>query len=478
MNIAFIDGPWPGNGYRTQRWVHLEPMGNINPPPLFMMSAAACCRQQNHTVKLWDAPAQKMSDEVLINELHNFNPEIVVVNTTTPSFNYDVLIIDKIKKALPDVKVIAIGPHVTVLYESVLNTYKNIDIIAVGEYDYTIADIANHLPSLDEVKGIAYRSNGKISIKTRELISNLDDLPCLPYDLVDIYAYREHSFPATRKPYATISMSRGCDCLCNFCLWPQVLFHGRVRFRSPERIIDDILWLKSKFGVRFIYFEDDYINLSWNKLELLCELLIRKNVKMPWGCLGRTEGITKERLNLMKKSGLYLIKYGLETASKDLLNKMEKDCNLDEFAKAVYLTKKAGVMVHITTMVGMIGDSIESLNTTLKYIKKIVPDSAQFAICTPYPGTKLYKECQEKGILDYKTWNDFDGSTGGVIRLEYFTKKELLESCNYAYLSYYKSLSCIMLRLKRMMFGPFIISQWIRSMALVKRLLMKVFYRK
>ena len=401
-----------------------------------------------------------------------------MINTTTPSFDYDILLANKLKNILPDTLIVAVGPHVTVLFDSVLKTYNDIDIIALGEYDYTIREIADSLPDLSRVAGVAYRKNGKTVHRLRKLVENLDDLPRLPYDLVDLYAYREHSFPATKKPYATIAMSRGCACTCNFCLWPQVLFHGRVRFHSPERIIDDICWLKKEFGVRFVYFEDDYINILWERVEELCGLLIRKNVRIPWGCLGRTEGVTSDRLKLMKRAGLYLIKYGLETASEESLSKLDKECDLEQFGEAVRLTRKEGIVCHLTTMVGIIGDSPEKLDRTLKYVHRIGPDSVQFSICTPYPGTRLYRECQEKGILNYSRWEDFDGMSTSVIRLQHFTNQGLIRARDKAYLTYYTSFPCVALRLRRMIMGPLVVSQWIRCFQLIKRFVVKLFFKR
>lgn len=477
MRIAFVDGPWPGNGHRTQRWPHKNPMGHINPPPIFMMYAAAVCRQRKHTVKLWDSPAQRLNYNVLLDEIENFAPDVNVINTTTPSFDHDLNLARELRRKVPRALNVMVGPHATFFYDQILETTPEVDIIALGEFDLTIGSLADSLTGLHKVDGIAYRKGGGTCYQKGRIVDDLDSLPYPAYDLVNLRHYKEAPFPATRTPAATVVASRGCPHKCSFCLWPQLIYGGRVRFRKPGNVVDEIQYLKEKFGVQFVYFEDDYLNISWEKAEELCRAMIDKRIGISWGCLGRTEGVTRERLKLLKKAGLFLIKYGLETSSQALLSEIDKKSNIAQVNEAVQLTKKAGIMCHLTAMIGIPGETEKTLSENMRYIHKLSPDSIQFSLCIPFPGTSLYEECKVKGILEYNEWEDFDGVSGGVIKLDNFTREQLRSERSRAYMKYYSSLPFFLLRLKRTILGPDILAQLIRNIDLAKRLLHKVMCR-
>jgi anaerobic magnesium-protoporphyrin IX monomethyl ester cyclase len=472
MKIAFVDGPWPGHGHRTQRWAHKNPGGNINPPPLFQMYAASVARKAGFDVKLWDAPVLELELEHLLGELKTYNADMVVVNTSTASFDYDLELIKLVKNTLNSV-IVAVGPHVTALAMDIMGAIHEIDIIALGEYDETIRDIALHLDNLPEVKGIVLRDGGEVcSTGRRELIKNLDSLPYPAWDLVDINRYWESMFPTTKRPVATIMSSRGCNYHCSFCLYPQVLFQQRLRVRDLNYVVDEIEWLKNEFGARFFYFEDDNFTASWRRVENFCKLLLEKGLHITWGCLSRTDKVTEERIRLMKDSGCFLIKYGVESGVQETLDAIDKKKVLEEIVHAFAVTKKVGIMTHATVMIGTPHETKETIHQTREFVKKLAPDSVQFSICTPLPGTKFWEECIKNGWLSYDRWEDFDGVTGGVLNYPNLSREEIREAVQNSYLYYYSSLPYIKQRIRRMIFGPERLSQFLRNFWLLKRLCM------
>ncbi|MGB9715791.1 MAG: B12-binding domain-containing radical SAM protein [Thermodesulfovibrionales bacterium] len=472
MKIAFVDGPWPHHGHRTQRWAHKNPGGNINPPPLFQMYAASVARKAGFDVKLWDAPVLELSYDRLLDELKTYGAEIVVVNTSTPSFDHDLKLIKLLKESLNPL-IIAVGPHVTALATDIIKNVNNIDIIALGEYDETIRDIALNLNNLSGVKGIVYKKDGEIfSTGRRELIKDLDSLPYPAWDLVDINLYWESMFPKTKRPVATIMSSRGCNYNCSFCLYPQVLFQQRLRLRKLECVIDEIEWLKNNFGAKFFYFEDDNFTASWKRVERFCELLLERGLNITWGCLSRTDRVTEERIRLMKKSGCFLIKYGVESGVQETLDAIDKKKVLDEVTHAFAVTKKVGIMTHATVMIGTPYETKETIRQTREFIKRLAPDSVQFSICTPLPGTRFWEEAIKNGWMSYNRWEDFDGVTGGVLNYPGLSKEEIREAVQNSYLDYYSSFPHIKQRIKRMILGPERFSQFLRNFWLLKRLCM------
>ena len=139
MKIAFVDGPWPHFGHRTQRWAHKNPGGNINPPPLFQMYAASVCRNKGFEVALWDAPVRDMTFEAVVDEIAGFSPDVIVQNTSTASFDHDVRLAQMLK-GKKDWPLVMVGPHVTALARQIMEEVPQVDVIALGEYDETIAD--------------------------------------------------------------------------------------------------------------------------------------------------------------------------------------------------------------------------------------------------------------------------------------------------------------------------------------------------
>lgn len=472
MRIAFVDGPWPGHGHRTQRWAHKNPGGNINPPPLFQMYAAAVCRRAGHEVRLWDCPAQGIDYPELLGELAAWRPALVVVNSSTPSFDHDLELLGQIKAALDTVTVV-VGPHVSALAADVLREQPSIDIVALGEYDETIADLAANLGNPDQVTGIAYRENGQPALTgPRPLIADLDSLPYPAWDLVDIDLYWESMFPKRKRPVATIMSSRGCNFRCSFCLYPQVLFPGKLRTHSLERVIEEMVWLRDNFGARFFYFEDDNFTASWERLERLCQMMIDCKLGVTWGCLSRIDGVTRERVQLMRRAGCFLVKYGVESGVQGHIDHIHKKIKLDNVIQAFRLTRQAGIYTHATVMLGLPGENKETIAATRAFVRRLAPDSVQFSICTPFPGTAFWDECVANGWVEYERWEDFDGVCGGVLSYPHLNRKEMRKAIEDSYLDYYRSPAHVKLRLLSMIQGPERLSQVERSFWLLRRLFM------
>jgi radical SAM superfamily enzyme YgiQ (UPF0313 family) len=391
-------------------------------------------------------------------------------NTSTASFDHDVALARMLKKK-KDWFLVMVGPHVTALAQQVMEQVKSVDIIALGEYDETIADIASNLDDLTKVAGIVFH-HGKDVVRTepRALIRDLDTLPYPAWDLVDIHRYWESMFPWTRKPVATVMSSRGCNFRCSFCLYPQVLFQFKLRLRDLNRVVDEIAWLNKEYGARFFYFEDDNFTASWKRVENFCHLLLERGLKITWGCLSRTDRVTEERIRLMKRSGCFLIKYGVESGVQSSLDHIDKHKALEEVVHAFAVTKKVGITAHATVMIGVAQETKETIQQTRAFVKKLGPDSVQFSICTPLPGTKFWDECKANGWLHYECWEDFDGVTGGVLEYPGLSKNEIREAVQNSYLDYYSSPAHIKQRLKTMVKGPERLSQCVRNFWLMRRL--------
>jgi radical SAM superfamily enzyme YgiQ (UPF0313 family) len=454
MKIAFVDGPWPDYGHRTQRWAHKNPGGNINPPPLFQMYAASVARNRGHEIAIWDAPAERLDYDPLIEQIKAFDPGLVVVNTSSPSFDHDVTLVRHLARRVEAPRVL-VGSHAAALPQEVMAQHPEVDLIATGEYDETISDIAERLDNVRSVPGVVYRKDGEVKTSLpRPLLKDLNTLPFPAYDKIKIGLYRESMFPARKLPMATMWTSRGCNYHCSFCLFPQVFFQDRLRIRSLENILEEIAWLKEEFGVKFFYFEDDNFTASWKRVEQLCQGLIDRKLDITWGCLSRTDGITLERLKLMKASGLYIVKFGIESGVQEFLDHIEKYSKIDEIVNAFDLTKKVDIVTHGTVMIGNPGETWDTIRETRRFVRRLAPDSVQFAIASPFPGTRFYVEAKEKGWLDFEKWEDLDGVTGGALNYPGLSKYDIKKAAKDSYLDYYTSFAHVRQRVRRLLYGP------------------------
>lgn len=474
LKVAFIDAPWPDHGHRTQRWPHKNLHGDINPPPLFQMIAAAAVKQIGHQVRLWDAPAQRLDLIDLLEELHIWQPDLAVVNSSTPSIDHDLGFIDHLRERQPATKTMLVGPHATVFWRELIEQKAALDFIGIGEYDFLIRDLcaAGFEPS--GLAGIAYRDRaGQTCSRPTAPKYDLDLLPWPDYSLVELERYHEFLFPLRQRPIATIMTSRGCPFHCSFCLYPQVMFGHALRQRSISNVIAEIQHLVEQYGVRFIYFEDDTFTADWRRVREMCQALIESKVNVSWGCLGRVSGASLDNLKLMRKAGCYLIKFGVESGEQDLLDKARKGFSIDEIEQAFHNTHRVGMYSHATVMFGFPGDTAQTIATTHKFLRHISPDYVQFSICIPFPGTKLYDSCLTSKLLAYDCWEDFDGAWGGVIETEYLTRAEVRAAVLNGYKQYYLRFAYLMKRLYRSLVGPDILSQWLQNIDLLIR-----FYRR
>ena len=470
--IAFVDPPWPGYGHRTQRWPHKNLHGDINPPPLFQMIAAAAARQDGIEVELWDSPAERLSEMMILSILAKYSPALVVVNTSTPSFDHDLHFIHELRKAGYTRKILVVGPHVTVFYRELLELDPAIDWVGLAEYDFLPRDLCRNNLNPKDLAGVAFRAEDEsIVSRTAEPITDLNFLPWPDYSLINPFNYNEFLFPFRKRPVATLMTSRGCPYRCSFCLYPQVMFGQKLRVRSITNVIAEIQHLIEQFGIRFFYFEDDTFTADWKRVQHFCSALQEHNLKITWACLGRVEGVTEARLQLMKRAGCYLIKYGVETAEEQQLKSMGKNLSGAEIEAAFRITREAGMYTHATIMFGWPGDTKQTIEHTHRLLRTIRPDYVQFSICTPFPGTEFFALCEKQDWLRYDRWEDFDGAWGGVIETNSLTRHDVRSAVKSGYKRYYLTWVYLFRRLNRSLFGPDIISQWFHNIDLLLRFL-------
>ena len=423
MRIILLNLPWHQNnrwGVRAgSRWPFTsEPEENSYikyiPFPFFLAHAASLLKSKDNDVKLIDAIAQKADEQKVMDEIIAYNPSLIVAETSTPSFDNDIRIASEIKKRIPNSSIALCGAHASTYAKEILTKYEVISYILMGEYEYTLLDLANKLKNsgnLRNILGLAFKSNQAVVInKPRSTIKNLDDLPWPEREESVIYKYND-GFAGLPLPNVQMCSSRGCPFHCIFCLWPQVLYgEHKYRKRDPVKVVDEMDWLIKKFNFKAVYFDDDVFNISKPHVVGICKEIIKRNIKVPWAVMARADLMDEKLLSLMNEAGLFAIKYGIESANNNILRTCKKNLNLLYAKKMIKHTKGLGIKVHLTFCLGLPGETKQTIADTVNFIDETRPDSLQFSFATPFPGTSYFRYLEKKGVSLSKNLADYDGN--------------------------------------------------------------------
>ncbi len=441
MRVLVTNPPWPGPGYGARsdvRWPHRRSDKYLE-YPIYLAYVVAILEKAGIDVHFIDGVADDLSIKAFVDKVKEIGPDLIAMECSTPSITKDLQTVQKLKEEIEDTYVVLMGSHPTYFHKEILSENKFVDAIARGEFDLTIRDLALALQKgkqrLQDVEGISYRDGQDLRVnKNRPLIQNLDALPFPARHIVKSNSYREAVF--TGKRCTTIVSSRGCPYQCVFCLWPRTMYGRKFRARSPENVVDEVQHVVDEYGVDEIYFDDDALTLDKKRLIRICEEIVRRNINVKWMCQARVDNSDDEMLKAMKKAGCHYIKYGVESGSQEMLDAMKKGITLEKVRKAFKLTRKVGIKTQAFFLLGLPWETAETVKKTIEFAKEIKPDSAQFAVVIPHPGTELYDICLEKGWLKSDSWEDFD-CRKALIETENFTIKDVERYRTKAYKEFY-----------------------------------------
>ena len=345
--------------------------------------------------KLIDAIAEEINEQTLFETIKSFNPKLIVIETSTPSFENDLSIIYNVFNRLTDCQIAICGPHASVFPEQILRDNTFINYVFIGEYEYTLLKLVECLENnlaLESVLGLTYRKGTEVKINdSRPTVDNLDSLSWPEREDLPIYKYND-GFAGLPHPNVQIWASRGCPFQCNYCLWPQTIYREhKYRKRNPIDVIDEMEYLIKRFDFKAVYFDDDVFNIDRKHVLAICEEINKRRIRIPWAAMARADLMDEELLESLVSSGLYAIKYGIESANQSILNSCKKDMDLNKTNRIIRFTKKLGIKVHLTFCLGLPGETEQTIQETVKFIQDVQPDSLQFAFATPFPGTDYFK---------------------------------------------------------------------------------------
>jgi hopanoid biosynthesis associated radical SAM protein HpnJ len=358
--------------------------------------------------RLIDAPAHDQSWDDIKHEVDD--KELVVLHTSTPSFRQDIHTAELIRARNPKALIGLIGAKVAVEAQKSLEASTAVDFVCRNEFDFTIKEIADGKP-LAEVEGISYRDAAGeiIHNQDRPILGNMDDLPFVSPIYKRDLTIEKYFGGYLKHPYVSFYTGRGCKSRCTFCLWPQTVGGHNYRVRSIANVVEEVKYVMREMPqVKEIFFDDDTLTDNLPRVEELSRELGKLGVT--WSCNAKAN-VPRKTLEVMKAGGLRLLLVGYESGNQQILHNIKKGLRVDVAKQFTKDCHELGIVIHGTFILGLPGETLETIEETIRYAIEINPYTIQVSLAAPYPGTFLYKQAMENGWFDGTDHLLTDGGT-------------------------------------------------------------------
>ena len=442
VDIMLVNPPTPDGGLwiRTQHRVGRRTRENMVWPQVSLAQMAALLHPV-YKVKVVDCNAERMGWPEFTKLIDKYQPMYYLTQLTAPSLENDLY--GCFLAHARGAKTIAFGTHITPIPIETMRPYPSLDFALVGEPDLTIRDLLDHLerkmdqrspeiarmfekqdpsyqPSFNQdgsvnlhgIKGIAWRDGKDIVVNApRPFVADLDDMPIPMHELLPLQTYR---MPLIKGPFTFIVTSRGCPAGCTFCI-KHVSYQFSTRLRSPKLIMEE-LWYLKRLGIHNIHMYADLFTVNRDQVMGLCNRMLEENIRIKWTCNSRVDFVDEEMLTLMGRAGCRLISWGLESGNEQILKHARKGAYPEKAERALSWAKKAGIMNWGYFIIGLPGETDDTIRQTIDFSKKLPLDIALFHVAAPYPGTPFFFEVVEnKWFRPGTRWEQVDMDKGTVL---------------------------------------------------------------
>src|SRR5262245_22848420 len=383
--------------------------------------------------RLVDAPPDDLTLEDVLPVAGDY--DLAVLHTSTPSFRHDVTVAEALKAENPGLRLGFIGAHVAVDPAGALRASELIDFVAGNEFDFTLQEVAQDRP-WRTILGLSYREDGTIRHNPpRPVLENMDALPFV----VDVYrrdlTVEHYAIGYLLHPYVSLYTGRGCRSKCTFCLWPQTVGGQRYRTRSVDHVVAEIAQATRYFPqVKEYFFDDDTFTDDLPRAEAIARGLGKLGVT--WSCNAKAN-VPAATLKVLTDNGLRLLLVGYESGSQEILNNIKKGIRLDVARRFTADARALGIKIHGTFILGLPGETADTIQGTIRFAQDIDPDSLQVSLAAPYPGTALYREAQEQGWLENVDLVDAGGTQTSVLGYPHLSREEIFASVERFYRHFY-----------------------------------------
>lgn len=444
MRVMLINPPFLPRFCRNHRMPAVDKSDDLF-YPYWLALAAAVLIQNGQTVSLIDCLADGIDLRTLLARIAAWDPDLVIMESSAPSWYADCETAEAIKNQQRNTAVCLTGNHVTARWRETMKLAPALDYVALGEYELTVADLASSLDlrqTFTGLPGLATRRNfdGE-SLVLRPLNTNLDELPMVAPIYQQYLTASNYSFSLTRQPFIQILAGRGCSSRCFFCAWPQISHGFSYRRRSPENLVDEMLWVQNNWPeIRQINIEDENFAEDRAFARRVGDEARGRKLRLPFFANISTN-MEVNSLEALQRAGLSSCSVGFDTNRFSLLGTMGKTQSDQSITTFMNQARRLGILVHGCFMVGWPGETRESMEETLRWACWINPDSARFFPLMPYSGTGAWEYYQYNGFLaveSFREWLTRDGFGRCVLNLPGLTPDEIDSFCDQAVVRFHR----------------------------------------
>lgn len=408
MRIAVIAPPYP-----------LEEMPS---PPLGVTYVAAAFEAAGAEVKIFDYIVSAYTKENLEKQLKSFKPDAVGATSVTMNFYDARQILFDVKNYNPEIITMMGGPHVSFTAEETLKQYPEIDLIVIGEGEDTIAELTPVIRQKDKwhnIRGIAYRNENEIVMTgKRDFITDIDRIPLPARRLLPISRYRALGFPVS------LITGRGCPYSCIFCLGRKMV-GSKVRKRNPHLVLDEIEQI-IHYGFDRINIADDLFTTDKERVKEICTGIKERSLKFPWSAFARVDTVSQEVFDLMAEAGCDSVSFGVETGNPEMLKRIKKGIKLEQVYAAVKMCQQAGMIAHASFIIGLPGETRDTLQETEKFAKS-TRALYGYHFLAPFPGTTVREKIQDYDLeILTDNWNRYDANDA-IVKTSSLLPQEMRE---------------------------------------------------
>jgi anaerobic magnesium-protoporphyrin IX monomethyl ester cyclase len=415
-------------------------------PPLGLGYIAAVLQQSGHTVKIVDTRLDPITEQSG-REIVQFAPDLVGISIFVISEVEGYSLATQIRALMPRVPIVMGGPQVSYFPRAPLERCPAVDITVPGEGEHVMAELVSVLQNggdISRVSGIYYRDqSGKIvATQQNHSVPNLEELPEPARELFDLQRYAPEVYETRRLPATNILATRGCPYgQCTFC-FESGAFRTRYRYRSAEKLVQEIESLRDVYGIREVVFNDDDLLSNGKLLMEFSRLAIQRKLRVPWSCWGRVTPCSQRLLATIAEAGCWLVSFGIESGNQDLLDRLQKGMTLEKCRQVVSWAHEAGLETHGTFMIAIPGETPEKAEKTIDFAIELDLTYAAFIPTHPLFGTPLFETCISEGRLVKSPYSHRPVDTRYLPRISYVPEgykdeKEIEKVLTRAYRRFY-----------------------------------------
>lgn len=408
-------------------------------PPISLAYIAAVIKPIAEETRILDSVVLGQKYTEMVDDVVKWEPDLVVLQNTTPTIYDDKETARRIKDQLPKCKIAFIGLHATVRPEDIVDDC--VDFSVRNDPEYTVKEIVEWMhksgdshKELADIKGLSYKRKGDIvNNPRREVINDLDVLPFPARDLLNNELYR---MPNTREKFTLVKTSRGCPYGCIYCT-ASAYYGPQWKSRSAAKIVDEIEEVIKKYDISNFFLSSDTFNVTEDHVLSICTEITKRKLDIKWICNSRADNFSETIAKEMKRSGCWMIAFGIESGSDKILLNAKKGATINDARNAIRVCKENGIKAMCYFMFGLPGETKETIEETIDFALEIDPDYAHFYVATPFPGTAFFKLADENHWLASYDWRKYFHGMSDIISYPDLSASDLSRASTKAYLKFY-----------------------------------------